>query len=52
MRVEVFGKNVFDDRTFTNYQILHDFAYLGPRRVLTAGLPDKAAWGLRASYNF
>ena len=52
MRVEVFGKNVFDDRTFTNYQILHDFAYLGPRRILTAGLPDKAAWGVRASYNF
>ena len=47
MRVEVFGKNVFDDRTFTNYQILHDFAYLGPRRILTAGLPDKAAWGVR-----
>ncbi len=52
LRLELFGKNVFDDRTFTNYQILHDFAYLGPRRILTAGLPDKAAWGVRASYNF
>lgn len=52
MRVEVFGKNVFDDKTFTNYQILHDFAFLGPRRILTAGLPDRAVWGVRASYNF
>ena len=52
LRVEVFGKNVFDDKTFTNYQILHDFAFLGPRRVLTAGLPDRAVWGVRASYNF
>lgn len=52
LRVEVFGKNVFDDKTFTNYQILHDFAYLGPRRILTAGLPDRATWGVRASYNF
>ena len=51
-RVEVFGKNVFDDKTFINYQILHDFAFLGPRRVLTAGLPDRAVWGVRASYNF
>ena len=52
MRLEVFGKNVFDDKTFTNYQILHDFAFLGPRRILTAGLPDRAVWGVRASYNF
>ena len=51
-RAEVFGKNVFDDKTFTNYQILHDFAFLGPRRILTAGLPDRAVWGVRASYNF
>ena len=52
MRLEVFGKNVFDDKTFTNYQILHDFAFLGPRRILTAGLPDRSVWGVRASYNF
>ena len=51
-RVEVFGKNVFDDKTFINYQILHDFAFLGARRVLTAGLPDRAVWGVRGSYNF
>ena len=52
LRLELFGKNVLDDKTFTNYQILHDFAYLGPRRVLTAGLPDRATWGVRASYGF
>ena len=54
IRLEVFGDNVTDDKTFTNFQFLIDFAYLNPgaNRLLTAGLPDKTIWGLRASYRF
>ncbi len=50
-RLELFGENIFDDKTFTNYQVLLDFAYFD-RRVITAGLPDRAVWGARASYKF
>jgi len=53
MRLEVYGTNVFNDKTFLNYQVLFDFAYIGSgRRFITAGLPDKASYGIRASYNF
>lgn len=51
LRLELYGENVFNDKTFTNYQVLLDFAYF-TNRVLTAGLPDKAAWGVRAAYSF
>lgn len=54
LRLELYGENLFEDETFTNYQVLLDFAYFSPgaNRVLTAGLPDKRTWGLRASYTF
>ena len=53
-RVEVYGNNVTDDQTFTNYQFLIDFAYINPgaNRLLTAGLPNKPTYGVRATYNF
>jgi iron complex outermembrane receptor protein len=51
LRLEVYGENLFEDETFTNYQFLLDFAYFG-NRILTAGLPDKRQWGVRASYSF
>ena len=51
LRLELYGENVFNDKTFSNYQVLLDFAYF-TNRVLTAGLPDKPAWGVRAAYSF
>ena len=51
LRLELYGENVFEDETFTNYQFLLDFAYI-PRRFITAGLPDKRTWGIRATYTF
>lgn len=51
LRLELYVENIFEDKTFSNYQFLLDFAYL-PNRILTAGLPDKRTWGARASYSF
>lgn len=54
LRLELYGKNLSDDLTFTNYQFLIDFANINPaaNRVLTGGLPDRRTWGIRASYSF
>ena len=50
----VFKFNMTNDKTFTNYQFLIDFAWLPPgvNRVATAGLPDKRYVGLKATYSF
>lgn len=54
LKVELVGKNLTGDKTFTNYQFLIDFAWLPPgmNRVATAGLPDKRYFGLKATYSF
>jgi len=52
LRLELYGENLTDDETFTNYQLLLDFAYFGANRIITAGLPDKRSWGIRALYTF
>jgi iron complex outermembrane receptor protein len=54
MRIELYGENLTEDQTFTNYQFLIDFANINPaaNRVLTAGLPDKRTWGVRFNYDF
>lgn len=54
LRLELYGENLTDDDTITNYQFLIDFANINPaaNRVLTAGLPDQRSWGVRAKYLF
>lgn len=54
LKVELIGENLTNDKTFTNYQFLIDFAWLPPgvNRVATAGLPDKRYYGLKATYRF
>ena len=41
LKVELVGENLTNNKTFTNYQFLIDFAWLplGVNRVATAGLP-------------
>ena len=51
LRLEAYVENLTEDETFTNYQVLLDFSNFA-NRVITAGLPDKRTWGLRASYTF
>ena len=54
LRLELVGENLTNDKTFTNYQFLIDFAYLPPsvNRVLTGGLPDLRYYGVKATYSF
>ncbi|MDG2229106.1 MAG: TonB-dependent receptor [Gammaproteobacteria bacterium] len=54
LRIELVGENLTNDKTFTNYQFLIDFAYLPPsvNRVLTGGLPDLRYYGVKATYSF
>jgi outer membrane receptor protein involved in Fe transport len=54
LTVELVGENLTNDKTFTNYQFLIDFAYLPPNinRVATAGLPDLRYYGLKATYRY
>ena len=51
LRLEVYGTNVTDDKTFTGFQRFDDQAFAG-FHMLTAGLPNKPTYGLRASYEF
>jgi len=52
LRVEAYGTNIFDDRTFTGFQRLTEFAFGSGRSFLSAALPDKPTYGVRASYKF
>ena len=55
LRLEAYGKNLFEDKTITAYQYLLDFAYFAPPfipRFVSAGLPDKRTFGVRAIYTF
>jgi hypothetical protein len=59
LRLEFYVTNLFDDNTFTGYQRLNDFAIADSvpgdgvgYNYITAGLPDKRAYGIRATYNF
>ncbi len=52
LRVEVYGTNIFDDKTFTGYQRLTDFAYAAGRSALAVGLPNRPVYGVRATYKF
>ena len=52
LRLEAYVKNAFEDETLPNYQLLLDFAYFGNNRVITAGLPEKRTYGIRATYTF
>ena len=56
LRLELYSKNLFEDKTITAYQYLIDFAYLGAPgglpRFVSAGLPDKRTFGIRAMYTF
>jgi outer membrane receptor protein involved in Fe transport len=45
LRLELYGENLFDDETFTNYQLLLDFAYFGANRIITAG-----GWAARQAF--
>ena len=50
--VEVYGTNVLDDDTFTGFQRFTDGAVSSTATMLTTGLPDKPAYGVRAAYRF
>jgi len=51
LRVELWGKNIFDNRTPD--QMFNAFDYDTFASVaLSIGLPKKATWGLRANYQF
>jgi iron complex outermembrane receptor protein len=55
LRLEIYSKNLFEDETITQYQYLLDFAYFNPPsvpRFISAGLPEKRTFGLRATYTF
>ncbi|MEZ5512279.1 MAG: TonB-dependent receptor [Steroidobacteraceae bacterium] len=51
LRIEAYGTNIFNDRTFDGYQRFDDQAFRG-FHMLTAGLPNKTTYGIRASYSF
>ncbi|MSO99263.1 MAG: TonB-dependent receptor [Rhodospirillaceae bacterium] len=52
VRLEFYGTNIFNDKTFTGYQRLTDFSFAAGRSFLSVGLPNKPAYGARASYKF
>ncbi len=52
IRVELYGTNIFNDKTFTGYQRLTDFAFAANRSALAVGLPNRPAYGVRAQYKF
>ena len=52
LRVEVYGTNITDDKTFNGYQRLTDWGFNFGGSVLTAGLPPKPVYGVRATYEF
>jgi iron complex outermembrane receptor protein len=52
LTVELYGTNVTDDKTFTGFQRFTDGAVSASAVMLTAGLPDKPTYGLRATYEF
>jgi iron complex outermembrane receptor protein len=52
LRFELYGTNIFDDDTLTGFQHLPDFATNGGNRQISAGLPDKQTFGVRAIYKF
>jgi iron complex outermembrane receptor protein len=51
IRLEVYGTNVTNDKTFDGYQRFDDQAFPG-FQMLTAGLPNKPNYGVRATYEF
>ncbi len=51
LRLEAYGTNITDDKTFTGFQRFDDQAFTG-FHMLTAGLPNKPTYGLRATYEF
>jgi iron complex outermembrane receptor protein len=51
LRLEAYGTNVTNDKTFSGYQRFDDQAFPG-FQMLTAGLPNKPTYGLRATYEF
>jgi iron complex outermembrane receptor protein len=50
--LEAYGTNVLDDKTFTGFQRFTDGGVSSTAIMLTTGLPDKPAYGIRASYRF
>ena len=48
LRVELYGLNVLNDKTFTGFQRFDDQLFPG-YHLLTAGLPDKPTFGLRVN---
>lgn len=52
IRLEVYGTNIFNDKTFTGYQRLTDFPFAGNRSFLAVGLPNRPTYGVRAQYKF
>ena len=49
LRIEAYGTNITDDKTFDGFQRFDDQAFSG-FHMLTAALPNKAIYGLRATY--
>ena len=52
LMVEVYGTNIFNDKTFTGYQRLTDFPFAANRSALAVGLPNRPVYGARATYKF
>jgi iron complex outermembrane receptor protein len=59
LRLEFYATNLTDDRTYTGFQRLNDFFIQNTvgiggvgYNMLTGGLPEKRAYGIRATYDF
>lgn len=52
LTLEAYGTNVFNDKTYTGFQRFTDGAVSATAVSLTAGLPEKRAFGVRATYRF
>lgn len=52
LAIEFYATNLFNDKTFTGFQRFTDGATAPNATMLTAGLPDKRAYGVRATYRF
>ena len=59
LRLEGYVTNLTDEDTYTGYQRLNDFLFRDTDdnpgvgyNMITAGLPEKRSYGIRATYDF
>ena len=52
LNVEFYATNLFNDKTLTGFQRFTDGATAANATMLTAGLPEKRAYGVRVTYKF